>query len=107
LGAVLGFNAYLPAVQDEKKPYYFLEREAVSYAVEIGETLVGNGTRVMNFFKKFSKYEEIFRSRVYELIERKIQIEIELENPVRYKTEMEQAQRERDEIKSQMQAERL
>ena len=105
LGSVLGFNAYLPAVQSEKKPYYFLERENVSYVVEISETLVGNGTRVMNFFKKFSRFEENFKKRIYELIERKKQIEIELEQPIRYKAEMEQAQKERDEIKSQIEAE--
>lgn len=105
LGMLLGFNAYLPALQDEKKPYYFLERETVSYAVEIGETLVGNGTRVMNFFKKFSKFEENFQKRIYELAERKKQIDIELEQPIRYKAEMEQAQKERDEIKSQIEAE--
>ena len=105
LGMLLGFNAYLPSLQNEKKPYYFLERETVSYAVEIGETLVGNGTRVMNFFKKFSKFEENFKKRVYELIERKKQIDIELERPIHYKVEMEQAQKERDEIKSQIEAE--
>ena len=59
----------------------------------------------MNFFKKFSRFEENFKKRVYELIERKKQIEIELEQPIRYKVEMEQAQKERDEIKSQIEAE--
>ncbi len=58
----------------------------------------------MNFFKKFSRFEENFKKRIYELIERK-KIEIELEQPIRYKAEMEQAQKERDEIKSQIEAE--
>ena len=78
LGNVLDFVAYTPKIQYEKKPYYFVYRNGTHYPIEIGETVQGNVTRIMNFFKNFNKFGEKFKTKLLELQNRKVQAKQEI-----------------------------
>lgn len=54
----LGFVLSTPEVQNEKKPFLCLERNGVSYSVELGDSSVGNVRRVTNCLKKLSSFTE-------------------------------------------------
>ena len=102
IGEILGFIAYLPNKQNEKHPYYFLEREGVPYSIEAGENVRGNITRMGNFIKKFGNFQIAFRGEKSQLILRREQCENALLKPIQYLEEWTKAKKERDEIKQQI-----
>jgi hypothetical protein len=102
MGEILGFTAYLPNKQNEKHPYYFLERGGVSYSIEAGENVRGNVTRVCNFIKKFGNFQIAFKDEKSQLLLRKEQCANALSKPIQYLEEWTKAKKERDEIKQQI-----
>lgn len=50
-----GFALSLPETQDEKKPYFLLCADGVSFTVESGASATGNARRIVNLVKKPEK----------------------------------------------------
>ena len=102
LGNFLEFVCYTPKMQHDKKPYFLAFRNGTHYPIELGETVQGNVTRIMNFFKTFNKFNERFNNRLIEMQTKKSQAEIEIKEPLKYESLLETAIAERDCIKSQI-----
>ena len=49
---ILGFTVSMPDMQDEKKPWAFLERLGSRYKLMIGDSVSGNARRVINLIKR-------------------------------------------------------
>ena len=102
LGGLLEFTCYTPKIQHEKKPYFFAYRNGTHYPIELGESVQGNVTRIMNFFKTFNKFNERFNARLVEMQTKRAQAEVEVKEPFKYESMLRSAITERDYIKSQI-----
>lgn len=98
--AVLGFEIHLPENQNPEKPYIFLERGSGRYYVEMGDSSYGNIRRIINFLKGFRKTYNKLAEENEKLKLRKMQIEAELAKPDPYSKQIEECQRQVDELKS-------
>ncbi len=98
--AVLGFKIHLPENQNTEKPYIFLERGGARYYVEMGDSAHGNIRRIINFLKGFGKTYNKLAEETEKLKLRKMQIEAELAKPDPYSSQIEECQRQVDQLKS-------
>ena len=98
IGNLREFTMRTPSMQSEKKPFVVFERLRVAYALEVGESVVGNVRRFVNFFARF---EEIVATEIKVLEEMKVKrrdLEAQLAAPRSYRQQIEQCTRERDEL---------
>lgn len=99
---IYGFSVVSPLRQSEKKPFLKFCLNGVSYAVEIGTSINGNVTRIVNFFSKFDEYT----NKVNEILQSKKQAKDDalrqIALPYVYEKQMHQLERERDEILEQL-----
>lgn len=98
--AVLGFEIHLPENQNPEKPYIFLERGGARYYVDMGDSSYGNIRRIINFLKGFGKTYNKLAEETEKLKLRKMQIEAELAKPDLYSSQIEECQRQVDQLKS-------
>lgn len=100
--SVLDFRIILPENQNKDKPYIFLERNGGKYYLEMGESTLGNGRRIINFLKGFEKTYNKLSEYKQKLIKRKEEIECELQKPKPYNTQINECQKRIDVLKSKI-----
>lgn len=102
LCSIYDFKVVTPARQSQNKPYVKFGLNGVSYAVEVGTSVSGNVTRILNFFARFDEYT----NKIYEILQSKKR---EKENALRiialsseYENQVKRLECEKDEILEQM-----
>ena len=58
------FRLSVPHRQSENKPFVIFERLGVEYYIELGNSIIGNKTRIANFFFKFGTQIETRENRI-------------------------------------------
>lgn len=72
---VYDFSIYTPDKQNEKKPYFIVERLNTRYSFEVGKSVSGNAIRLNNFFSKFDRQIKKDEEVLQKMITRKEDIE--------------------------------
>ncbi|MBE5738141.1 MAG: hypothetical protein E7354_00175 [Clostridiales bacterium] len=70
---ILDFRVKAPVVLNEKRPILILSFKDMEFEVDIGESAVGNITRLLHFFGKFGTYIEKQEEKLQDLKENKYQ----------------------------------
>ena len=65
------FCLSVPHRQSENKPFVIFERLGVEYYVELGNSIIGNKTRIANFFVKFDNQLTVISNRIDKMNEKK------------------------------------
>ena len=78
------FRLSVPYRQPENKPFVIFERLGVEYYVELGNSVVGNKTRIANFFVKFDNQLTAISNRIDNLNDKKK----ELGEQLKYSSQM-------------------
>ena len=65
------FKITAPISQSEKKMFVILNRLNVDYFLEIGDSLSGNKTRLVNFFSKFEQQIDVSLKRIESIKEKR------------------------------------
>ena len=65
------FRLSVPHRQSENKPFVIFERLGVEYYIELGNSIIGNKTRIANFFVKFDNQLTVISNRIDKMNEKK------------------------------------
>ena len=65
------FCLSVPHRQSENKPFVIFKRLGIEYYVEFGNSIIGNKTRIVNFFAKFDNQITAISKRINKLNEKK------------------------------------